>query len=151
MSLSESIVELIKWRLLASIATESLFGSEPDLLSMKLYSIGGPWTPFGEAGRRFSPRHGQNSGKFAHTEAHLCDEVVCQWGNGAKPVTEWWIGGDSYGGGGTAGDSVAISSSFSATPSGFGKPVNRVGGAITDPASHTTGHAGPHPAVHTAW
>jgi len=38
-------------------------------------------------------------------------------------VTEWWIGGDSYGVGGAAGDSVALSSSFSATPSGFGKPV----------------------------
>ena len=24
---------------------------------------------------------------------------------------------------------------------------NRVGGVVTDPASHTTGHAGPHPAV----
>ncbi len=26
---------------------------------------------------------------------------------------------------------------------------NRVGGVITDPASHTTRHAGPHRAVHT--
>ena len=28
--------------------------------------------------------------------------------------------------------------------------VNRVGGTITNPASHTTVHAGPHTAVHTA-
>ena len=27
---------------------------------------------------------------------------------------------------------------------------NRVGGVVAGPASHTTGHAGPHPAVHPA-